>query len=180
MNQIDPVFGQHQSILRAGRKAYVAANSHLFLVRRAPTFTSKSDWDDDISFATRVHDVDQLNDDDEADDVEHEGWIVVPVKKRDDGPFPDRIGVGRARNCDVVLRFPSVSKLHAQFRLGTGLQLVDVGAVNGTSVNGQALAPRVPHNVKARDALRFGLVHVELLDAGQLFDLIDSLTNAGV
>ncbi len=178
MNQTDPVFGQYQAILRGGRKAYVAANPHLFLVRRAPTFTTKSDWDDDISFATRVHD--DINLDDEADDVEHEGWIVVPVKKRDDGPFPDRIGVGRARNCDVVLRFPSVSKLHAQFRVGGSLQLVDVGSVNGTSVNGQAVAPRVPQNVKAGDALRFGSVYVELLDAGTLFDLIDALTTAGV
>lgn len=174
MNQIDPVFGQYQPIVRLGRKAYVAANPHLFLVRRAPTSTSKSDWDEDISFATRVREAPVF--DDEADDVEHTGWIIVPVKKRDDGPFPDRIGVGRARNCDVVLRFPSVSKLHAQFRLGGTLQLVDLGSVNGTYRNGKAMVARTPQDVKAGDALQFGSVQVELLDAGTLFDVIESLS----
>src|SRR5688572_2339918 len=37
---------------------------------------------------------------------------VLALKKAPGNPYPDRISVGRARNCDVVMRDPSVSKLH--------------------------------------------------------------------
>ena len=41
---------------------------------------------------------------------------VIPLVKAPGNPYSDRISVGRARNCDVVLRNPSVSKLHALIR----------------------------------------------------------------
>jgi hypothetical protein len=41
--------------------------------------------------------------------------IVYPVAKRPGRPFPDRIGVGRARTADLSLRSASVSKYHAYF-----------------------------------------------------------------
>jgi hypothetical protein len=41
---------------------------------------------------------------------------AVPLIKAPNNPYSDRISLGRARNCDVVLRNPSVSKLHAHIR----------------------------------------------------------------
>jgi len=40
-------------------------------------------------------------------------WRIVAVKKREGNPYPDRFSIGRAPNCDVVVRLPSVSKVHA-------------------------------------------------------------------
>src|ERR1700751_1190046 len=41
---------------------------------------------------------------------------VRSIVKTPGNPYPDRISIGRARNCDVAIRDPSVSKLHAHFR----------------------------------------------------------------
>src|SRR3954469_22725095 len=41
---------------------------------------------------------------------------VLPIRKAAGNPYPDRISIGRARNCDIVVRHESVSKLHAHFR----------------------------------------------------------------
>jgi pSer/pThr/pTyr-binding forkhead associated (FHA) protein len=97
--------------------------------------------------------------------------LVAPVRKRDGAPFPDRIGVGRARNCDIVFRFPSVSKLHAQLVAeGSRWFVIDLDSANGTLVNGVGIVPRRRHEVHLGDHLRFGAIDVELLDAGEVYD----------
>ena len=176
MAQLDRILEQYRSLMRGGRKTFAASQTHLFLVRKGVLASERSPWDDEFSFATHVGQAKPV--DDEDDDVEHSGWIIVPVRKRDGGPFPERIGVGRARNCDVVLRFPSVSKLHAQFRVVTDIQsfqLVDLTSANGTQVNGKIIPPRTPSDVRAGDLLQFGSVQVALLDAGATFDLVESV-----
>src|SRR5689334_23533278 len=51
-------------------------------------------------------------------------------------PFPDRLTIGRATNCDVVIRFAFVSKVHAHlFVQGDKLTLRDNKASNGTFHN---------------------------------------------
>ncbi len=44
------------------------------------------------------------------------GFEVRWIAKSEDSPYSDRFSVGRARNCDIVLRYASISKLHAHFR----------------------------------------------------------------
>src|SRR4051794_37256529 len=67
------------------------------------------------------------------------GMVYVPITKGD-SPYED-YGVGRARNCDVVLRAPSVSKLHARLRFqGSTLLITDVGSTHGTRVGGIRIA----------------------------------------
>jgi hypothetical protein len=99
---------------------------------------------------------------------------LVTVAKAAQNPYPDRISAGRARNCDVVLRYSSVSKLHAHFRkLEYGvLELVDLGSQNGTMVNGRRLEPNQPERVVAGDILTFGAITAQLVDAELLFDMI--------
>ena len=59
--------------------------------------------------------------------------------------------------CDIVLRHPSVSKLHAHFHIGGGrLELVDLDSQNGTRVNGRTLAPNQAMQVSKGDILLFG------------------------
>ncbi len=82
--------------------------------------------------------------------------------------------MGRTRNCDVVLRHPSVSKLHAHFRRNEQgqLVLVDNGSQNGTRVNGKVLSESEPQEVAVGDVIQFGRLTTSLLDAAALFDLV--------
>ena len=99
---------------------------------------------------------------------------LLEVSKAPGNPYPERISVGRARNCDVVMRDPSVSKLHAHFRLREGgkLDLVDLESQNGTRVNGRALQANSPEWVGAGDTIMFGAVSARLVDSDSLFELL--------
>jgi hypothetical protein len=98
---------------------------------------------------------------------------VLPIQKAEGNPYPDRISVGRARNCDVALRDPSVSKLHAHFKVRDGgFDLVDLGSQNGSCVNGRPLAKERPEAVSSGDVLLFGAVSCKIVNAGLLHDLL--------
>src|SRR5258707_532939 len=74
---------------------------------------------------------------------------IIPVLKRAGNPYPDRISVGRAANCDVVLRDPSVSKLHAHIVMrGSKFELIDLESHNGTLVNGRKLTENAAQSLK--------------------------------
>lgn len=50
-----------------------------------------------------------------------------------------------------------VSRMHAAIRRGDGaLNLVDLGSVNGTFLNGQRLIPNRPHILRDGDEVKFG------------------------
>jgi FHA domain-containing protein len=99
---------------------------------------------------------------------------IIEISKAPGNPYPDRISVGRARNCDVVLRDPSVSKLHAHLRLREGgkLDLIDLESQNGTRINGRTLTAHAPEWVAPGDTLMFGAVSGKLVDSDALFDLL--------
>lgn len=80
--------------------------------------------------------------------------------------------MGRALNCDISLRDATVSKLHAHISAADprALRLVDLGAANGTYVNGGALVPNEPRILVRGDMLQFGSVLCELADAGEAYD----------
>jgi hypothetical protein len=97
---------------------------------------------------------------------------VLPIAKAPGNPYPERISVGRARNCDVVLRDGSVSKLHAHFYVeGEALDLVDLESQNGTRVNGRTLAPHQRERILLADQIEFGAVHATVADAAALYEL---------
>jgi hypothetical protein len=101
-------------------------------------------------------------------------YLVMELIKSPQNPYLDRISVGRARICDIVIRHASVSKLHAHFRR-TGpdrWELVDLGSQNGTRVRGQLLEPHKPEAVAPDVPLQFGTFAVKLVDGGGLFDLL--------
>lgn len=69
--------------------------------------------------------------------------LVVPLIKKSDSPYPDRITLGRTLNMDIVLPYPNISKLHAYFTWSedrTTWEIVDVGSTNGTFLAGRRLA----------------------------------------
>lgn len=162
---------EYLALANSGRDGFIARNPHPFLVRLPDSRPVDIDpWKDDFSYATRVPGL-VVDDDDEGEDRSAQAVVIVPVRKRPGGPFPMRIGLGRARNCDVCLRFVSVSKLHAQFYIDTQpWSLIDLESANGTFIGGKRLPPRVPTPVEIGAQLQFGSMAVELMDAGTLFD----------
>ncbi len=147
------------------RDKFVADRPHLYLL-----ITAKITDEDDGGFNTLVSEPFKGK----RQSSPSRTMEVLEVDKAKGNPYPDRISIGRARNCDVAIRDPSVSKLHAHFRKKEtgGLELVDLDSQNGTCVNGRPLAANRGENVSAGDVLLFGSVSCKLLSAGQLHDLL--------
>jgi hypothetical protein len=104
---------------------------------------------------------------------------VVAIKKNPENPFPDRLTIGRATNCDVVIRFAFISKVHAHlFVQGDKLTLRDNKAPNGTFHNHKKLDPGGSRSVKLGDMLGFGALELELIDAARLYDLLRAASPA--
>ncbi len=113
------------------------------------------------------------------------GRFLAKLEKSDRNPWKGRISVGRAQNNDIVIRHPSVSKLHAHFaadsrlsQLGSSpmtLRVMDVGSRNGTYLNGEPLQPDELRATGSGDTLLIGEVSCELLDAGTLHQKIRAL-----
>jgi hypothetical protein len=153
-------------LIRAtAREDFVAAHTWLFLILTAGEISSH-----DLGFNTVVSDRFEGK---RRSSISRK-LEVVEVKKRPGNPYPDRISVGRTRNCDIVLRDPSVSKLHAHFRLreGGAWELVDLESQNGTCKNGTPLAAHTPEPIVIGDLLLFGAVQAKLVDAGLLHDFL--------
>jgi hypothetical protein len=146
-----------------GRSAFLAAHPRPFLI---VTIRVDPDTGDGSGFNTVVRGPDARAGR-SSSRVE-----VFELKKSEGNPYSDRISLGRARNCDLVVRDSSISKLHAHFRPkeGEGWELVDLDSQNGTFLNGKRLTPNEPAAVQHGDQLLFGVVAVKLVDAATLYD----------
>jgi pSer/pThr/pTyr-binding forkhead associated (FHA) protein len=69
-----------------------------------------------------------------------DGTVVFFLTKTDRNPFSTMITIGRAKNNDIVLEIPTVSKLHAYVVARGGTNLIfDQGSRNGVTVDGRRL-----------------------------------------
>lgn len=143
------------------REAFIAQVPARFLVLG----TSANDQQP-LGFATQVFRVpSRTSNQDEL--------IVLPIAKAANNPYPDRVSVGRARNCDIVLRDPSVSKLHAVVRIdGEAFSLVDIGSQNGSHLNGQRLVANEAAPIAINDEILFGNVSAKFMDAATVHALL--------
>lgn len=58
---------------------------------------------------------------------------------------------------DYVLRHAGISRIHAKIERGSaGYSVCDLNSTNGTYINGEKLAPQVPHTIRRGDEIRFG------------------------
>jgi len=151
-----------------GRQAFIAHYPGHFLLKRPSLSGERQATPSGFDFATIAAKVD-------ADPFADE-WRVVAVAKRPGNPFPERMTVGRATNCDVVLRVPFVSKVHAHIlREEDGsLHLHDNRAANATFHNHRKLEAGTTRTVVVGDSLGFGALEFELVDAARLYDVLRS------
>jgi hypothetical protein len=148
------------------RDAFAARFAHPFIIRYGdPEQLEK------LSFRTQV--VSSKIGLPPVNEIWQQGGMVLPVLKKPENPYPERISVGRALNCDLVIRDGTVSKLHGHF-MSVGpaeAQLVDRGSANGTTLNGNPVKAD-PVRVVSGDSLAFGAVQVQFVEAKRLWELL--------
>jgi hypothetical protein len=76
--------------------------------------------------------------------------------------------IGRSSSSDVRIDDDTLSRAHARLDLRDRvLRLTDIGSANGTTVDGQALAPNQPVQVTTASDIRLGGVSVKLSKPGR-------------
>jgi len=113
------------------------------------------------------------------------GRFLRRIAKTDRNPWKGRISVGRAKNCDAIIRHPSISKLHAHFLTPPGanpnrdnqydLRIIDAGSRNGTRHNGLEVSTAAPQVVRPGDRIIIGEVTLEMLDPAALYHKLRAL-----
>lgn len=101
-------------------------------------------------------------------------WRIVAVTKRPGNPFPERMTVGRTTNCDVVLRFPFISKVHAHIlrEPGGGFSIHDNRPQNFSFHQGRMLPPGSTQKLSIGDSIGFGSLEFEFVDAARLHEIL--------
>ncbi len=168
--------GEWQALKKSmARQAFTEKFPHPFLIRRIAPEKDKDgdDFGDRLSFHTNVVDSAHGGVIPGVTPGKLLGGIVLPIVKKPSNPFPDRISVGRALNCDVVVRDGSVSKLHGHFKvLGAGeAEFSDLKSANGTKVNGKPVTT-APAKLTSGDTIIFGGVALQFLDAKRLWEIL--------
>ena len=147
---------------RLGGADFASRYAGLYLLRRVPD----TNPDDSLPFETMDAGLYGLD-----EELPH-GAVAAQVallRKREGNPYPNQIAIGRTNNCDVILRFPWMSKVHAIVRLDPdGRKLIDLGSTNGTRLNGEPLSPKTPTPLSPGDRIAFGRLQCQLVDAEQL------------
>ncbi len=103
-----------------------------------------------------------------------EKFEAIAVRKKRHSEDRGHITLGRERTCDIVVRTPGVSKMHAHFIPGEVLQIVDLGSQNGTWIDGTRIAPDRPAEVKPGAQLMFGDLVTKLVSPLDLYGLLKS------
>lgn len=82
--------------------------------------------------------------------LESEGGVRVALDQ-------DRLLMGRAEDCDVVVADGRASRRHALIRTtGSEHEIIDLGSTNGTRVNAAELLPNQPHRLRDGDLIWVG------------------------
>ncbi len=77
----------------------------------------------------------------------------------------ERLTVGRGADAGLLIDDPEISRAHAAFRpTEDGLEIQDLGSLNGTWVNGERIISPIP--LAPGDVIKIGTTRMEVLSAG--------------
>lgn len=109
-----------------------------------------------------------------------ERYVVLQLKKVQDGPFKDTVLIGRAKTNDIILADESVSKLHARAKPGIDgrMMLFDAGSSNGTFIAERRLIPDKGEVIEPGDIVTFGSLAFHVFDAEGLLEVLERLKDA--
>jgi FHA domain-containing protein len=91
--------------------------------------------------------------------------VVRPAQgaRREVALDADVVTIGRSPDCDIVLDFSYISRVHARVEVRDGRYvLIDSGSTNGTFVNGKRMD--APHSLTAGDHIAVADVSITFLD----------------
>jgi len=97
---------------------------------------------------------------------------ALAVRKKRHGLDRAHITLGREKTCDIVVRTPGVSRMHAHFLPGPPLTLVDPGSHNGTFVDGERLAAGEARVLKPGQEIILGDLVTRLVLPADLYGLL--------
>lgn len=103
-------------------------------------------------------------------------WGLLYVKKREGNPYGDRLSIGRASNCDLVLRVPFISKIQAHILLESEgrYALRAQNSANPTQLNGRPLGANESSPLSFGDEIGFGPMKFQFIDASRLHKVLIS------
>jgi pSer/pThr/pTyr-binding forkhead associated (FHA) protein len=86
----------------------------------------------------------------------------------------EEISIGRTADTDLVLSDHSVSKLHAIFHRNKdkSWKIEDKASKNGSWIEDLRLIPGVPVEIKSKEELRFGRIHLRFLAPEDFYEVI--------
>lgn len=101
-------------------------------------------------------------------------WLVAKVMKQTFDAFKGFIWIGREEQCDICLRYESVSKLQAQIsmRRPGEYALSDAGSTNGTFVEDVRLEQGRLRLLEDGDRIRFGSVETIFFTPQSFWDFV--------
>jgi len=94
------------------------------------------------------------------------------------GPNPlnaKYVTVGSSSECDVVVPDYSLSARHVSFTRTRPMKIADLGSLNGTKCNGEALPPRRLVKVHCGDELLLGRLVLRYLDGQGFLEALTSI-----
>jgi DNA-binding NtrC family response regulator len=77
-------------------------------------------------------------------------------------PKQGAVDLGRAKECDVQVIDPSVSRTHARLHIGLPMRIEDLGSANGTRVRGELIAPGSRVDLAPGESIELGSALVML------------------
>jgi DNA-binding NtrC family response regulator len=93
-----------------------------------------------------------------AEQAGEQGLILIVNGVVSTHPLPRQgtVTLGRARECDIQIIDPSVSREHARLRVGVPITIEDLGSANGTRIRGDAIASELPVALPQGEAVELG------------------------
>ena len=115
---------------------------------------------------------------DEVDKDRRRG-LLFSIEKSSRNVFAAMVTVGRAANNDIVFNHPSVSKMHAYFKInGDSVTITDFGSKNGTYVEKERLPVKEPKIINSPTFIRFGKIEATFFKPRALFAYLEEVLSS--